>query len=79
MQGAMARDNVTSKREIPRNQEVLGVECPNCKSHNTFIETYPNTGPEGKCWTCERPVPIPEKRMAPYRAAKRKNRGSRWI
>ena len=75
----MARDNVTPKREIPRNQEVLGIECPHCGSHNTFIETYPNTGPEGKCWTCERFVAIPERLMVQYRAAKRKNKSGRWI
>jgi len=75
----MGFDNMTPKREIPRNQELLGIQCTRCGSTNTFIETYPNTGPEGKCWMCERPVPIPEKLMIQYRKAKRKNRSGRWI
>lgn len=65
-------------QEYPRRQEFLGIPCPKCKSTSTFVEIYAIDGPEGKCWLCERRVPIPDAVLERYKRIKEANPRGVW-
>jgi hypothetical protein len=49
---------------LPKRIDAIGIPCLHCKSKNTVVELYDETGPEGVCMSCSRTFLVSQEVLA---------------